>query len=267
MITPVLMNIFFPFQLKDAIDIFLVSILLYQLYKLLRGTVAVNIFIGVISIYLLGVLVTALEMKLLSTIIKQFIGVGGIALIILFQQEIRKFLIFVGVKSLNNKQIRFLKKWLPKSKRNTKVELDIKSLVQACFNMASSKTGALIILTNHSDLSFYIATGDKIESNLSARILENIFFKNSPLHDGAVIIDQNKIIAARCVLPVTDKEDFPPQLGMRHRAAAGITELSDCIAIVVSEETGTVSYVKFGKIKRFLTQEEITKLLARDFIA
>ena len=260
-------GIFFPFQLKDAIDIFLVSILLYQLYKLLRGTVAINIFIGVISIYLLGVFVSALEMKLLSTIIKQFIGVGGIAIIILFQQEIRKFLIFVGVKSLNNKQIRFLKRWFPKSAKDSKVLLDFKPLIQACFNMASTHTGALIIITNHSDLSFYIATGDKIESNLSARILENIFFKNSPLHDGAVIIDKNKIIAARCVLPVTDKEDFPPQLGMRHRAAAGITEMSDCIALVVSEETGTVSYVKNGKIKRNQNAEEIGRLLARDFVS
>ncbi|MFT6715910.1 MAG: diadenylate cyclase [Saprospiraceae bacterium] len=267
MISPILLDLFFPFEFKDAIDIFLVSVLLYQLYRLLRGTVAVNIFIGVIVIYFIGLMVNAMEMKLLGTIIKQFIGVGGIALIILFQQEIRKFLIFMGMKSWNNPQVRMFQKWFPLTKNSSKATLNINALVQAIFSMAKTKTGALIILSNNTDLSFHVATGDKLDANLSARMLESIFFKNSPLHDGAVIIAKNKIIAARCVLPVTEKEDFPGHLGMRHRAATGITEVADCIALVVSEETGTVSYVKNGVIKANLDQAELIKLIHRDYQA
>ena len=265
MITIIPSALFFPFQWKDAIDIFLVSILLYQLYKLLRGTVAINIFVGVIFIYFIGLIVTAADMKLLSTIIKQFIGVGGIALIILFQQEIRKFLVFVGMKSWNNPQVRLLRKWFPTRRKSAKIDLNGKEVEQACFNMAKTKTGALIILSNHSDLSFYVGSGDRIDANLNGRMLESIFFKNAPLHDGAVVIANNRIIAARCVLPVSEKEDFPAHLGMRHRAAAGITEVSDCIALVVSEEKGTVSYVKNGIIRQDVSSEELMKLLARDY--
>lgn len=265
MMSPILLDLFFPFEFKDAIDIFLVSILLYQLYRLLRGTVAINIFAGVIVIYFVGLMVNALEMKLLGTIIKQFIGVGGIALIILFQQEIRKFLIFMGMKSWNNPQVRMLQRWFPLTKKTSKLSLNINALVQVSFGMAKTKTGALIVLSNNTDLSFHVATGDRLDANLSARMLESIFFKNSPLHDGAVIIAKNKIIAARCVLPVTEKEDFPAHLGMRHRAASGITEVSDCIALVVSEETGSVSYVKNGVIKGNLSQAELIKLLHRDY--
>jgi diadenylate cyclase len=263
--TPFLIDLFFPFQFKDAVDVFLVSVLLYQLYRLLRGTVAINIFIGVIVIYFIGLMVDALEMQLLGTIIKQFIGVGGIALIILFQQEIRKFLIFMGMKSWNNPQVRMLQKWFPLTKNNSKLTLNISAVVQASFNMGKTNTGALIILSNNTDLSFHVATGDRLDCNLSARILESLFFKNSPLHDGAAVIAKNKIIAARCVLPVTEKEDFPANLGMRHRAATGITEVSDCIALVVSEETGSVSYVKNGVIKAKLSQQEMIKLIHRDY--
>jgi diadenylate cyclase len=257
--------LFFPFEFKDAIDIFLVSVLLYQLYRLLRGTVAINIFAGVIVIYFIGLVVNGAKMLVLGTIIKQFIGVGGIALIILFQQEIRKFLIFIVLKSWNNPQVRMFRKWFPLAKESSKLSLNISALGQASFSMAKTKTGALIILSNNTDLSFHVATGDKLDANLSARMLESIFFKNSPLHDGAVIIAKNKIIAARCVLPVTEKEDFPAHLGMRHRAATGITEVSDCIAIVVSEETGFVSYVKNGVIKSQLSQSELIQLIHRDY--
>ena len=265
MIALVLSDLYFPFKLKDAIDIFLVSILLYQLYKLLRGTVAINIFVGVILIYFVGLVVRSFEMNLLSTIIKQFMGVGTIAMIILFQQEIRKFLIFVGLKSWNNPQVRMLQKWFPLIKKESKIELNIKGIQTAASSMQKTKTGALIILSHNTDLSFHVATGDKIDANLSSRMLESIFFKNSPLHDGAVIIAKNKIIAARCVLPVTDKEDFPAHLGMRHRAASGVTEISDCIAIVVSEETGDISYVKNGVVKKLSNEDELGKLLSRDY--
>lgn len=266
MISTKLSVIFFPFQFTDAIDILLVSVLLYQLYKLLRGTVAINIFVGVIFIYFIGLIVNALEMKLLGTIIRQFMGVGAIAMIVLFQQEIRKFLIFVGLKSWNNPQVRMLQKIFPLHTKNSKLMLNMKAIETACFSMAKTKTGALIVLSNNTDLSFHVGTGDRLEANLSSRILESIFFKNSPLHDGAVIIAKNKIIAARCVLPVTDKEDFPAHLGMRHRAASGISEVSDSIALVVSEETGGVSYVKNGIIKKVANPEELNKLLARDYL-
>lgn len=261
------LSIFFPFEFKDAIDILLVSVLLYQLYKLVRGTVAINIFAGVIFIYFIGLIVSAFEMKLLSTIIKQFIGVGAIAMIVLFQQEIRKFLIFVGLKSWNNPQIRMLKKLFPVAAKNNKLHLNIKALETAAFSMAKTKTGALIILSNNTDLSFHVGTGDRLDANLSSRMLESIFFKNSPLHDGAVIIAANKIIAARCVLPVTDQEDFPAHLGMRHRAACGVTEVSDCIALIVSEETGKVSYVKNGIIKTIDEPSDLNKLLLRDYVS
>lgn len=266
MMDPQLSNVFFPFQFTDAVDIFLVSILLYQLYKLLRGTVAINIFVGVIFIYFIGLIVNALEMNLLGTIIRQFIGVGAIAMIVLFQQEIRKFLIFVGLKSWNNPQVRMLQKIFPVSNRNSKLTLNMKAIEKACFNMSKTKTGALIILSNNTDLSFHVGTGDRLDANLSSQILESIFFKNSPLHDGAVIIAKNKIIAARCVLPVTEREDFPAQLGMRHRAATGMTEVSDAIAIVVSEETGNVSYVKNGIIKKADYPDDLIKLLSRDYL-
>ena len=156
-------------------------------------------------------------------------------------------------------------KWFPLTKKGSKLTLNVNALVQASFSMSKTKTGALIILSNNTDLSFHVATGDKLDANLSARMLESIFFKNSPLHDGAVIIAKNKIIAARCVLPVTEKEDFPAHLGMRHRAATGITDVSDCIALVVSEETGSVSYVKNGVIKGQLSQAELIKLVHRDY--
>ena len=253
------------FHWKDAIDILLVSILLYQLYKIIKGTVAVNVFIGVLSIYLVNLIVNFLQMKLLGTIFRQVLGVGAIALIILFQQEIRKFLILIGIKSSNSKQAKWLFQMVPFLRKKGQLNTQFKPIVNACFNMAKTNTGALIVLSNDSDLSFYSSTGDLLEANVNTRLLENIFFKNSPLHDGAVIIAKDKIVAARCVLPVTENENFPPALGMRHRAAAGISEVSNCIVLIVSEETGKVSYSKGGRLKTNVTKEELTKFLSKDY--
>lgn len=259
------LNLFIiPIGIKDIIDILLVSILLYQMYKILKGTVAVNIFIGVLAIYLIGLLVDTLEMKLLSTIIRQFIGVGGIALIILFQQEIRKFLVVIGLKSWNTNQFKYIKQLFPSQKNIVKQEMDFTPILNAINNFTKTKTGALMVLTNKHDLSFYINSGDKILARLSSRLLESIFCKESPLHDGAVIISGDKIIAARCVLPVSDNENFPAKFGMRHRAAAGITETTDCIAILVSEESGDIGYSKNGKLKSGISKDELIKFLARD---
>jgi uncharacterized protein (TIGR00159 family) len=253
------------FSWKDAVDILLVSILLYQLYKIIKGTVAVNVFIGVLAIYLINLIVNFLQMKLLGTIFKQVLGVGAIALVILFQQEIRKFLILIGIKSYNSKQAKWLFQMVPFLRQKGKATTKFKPIINACFNMAKTNTGALIVLSNGSDLSFYSSTGDTLDANVNTRLIENIFFKNSPLHDGAVIISKDKIVAARCVLPVTENEKFPASLGMRHRAAAGVSEASNCIVIIVSEETGKVSYATGGKLKTNVSKEEIVKFLSKDY--
>lgn len=253
------------FNWKDALDILLVSVLLYQLYKIIKGTVAVNVFIGIILIYLFGLIVEAAQMKLLSTIVRQVLGVGAIALIILFQQEIRKFLILISIKSYNSTQAKLLFNLIPFFRKNNTSSSKYKPILNACFNMCTSNTGALIVVGKSSDLSFYISTGDAINADVNVRLLENIFFKNSPLHDGAVIIEKDKIIAARCVLPVTENEEFPPHLGMRHRAAAGISELSDSIVLIVSEESGTVGYAKNGKLFNNMSKEDLSQVLSKEF--
>jgi uncharacterized protein (TIGR00159 family) len=259
------MNLFFiQFRFIDAIDIFLMALLLYELYKLIKGSVAINIFIGILSVYLIWLIVKAFDMNVLSTVIGQFIGVGVIALIVVFQQEIRRFLLLIGTnRFFTQPNI----KWFSwnKSEAQQHIPLDITCLLKACKNMAQTKTGAIIVLTIQNDLKFYINTGDVINAKLSQRLLESIFFKNSPLHDGAVIITNNQIMAARCVLPVTENPDFPANLGMRHRAAVGITEVSDAVVIIVSEQTGELSFAKDGQLKTKLTTEKLQKLLEEIF--
>lgn len=249
----------------DVIDILLVAILFYQLHKLLKGTTAVYIFIGILLFYVLWLLVESLNMRLFGSILGKFIDVGFIALLIVFQQEIRRFLIYIGTSDIISAEK--LKKNLLEFKfyETGKKHLDINSIIKACKNMSATKTGALIILTRKNDLNFYVKTGDKLDAILSSRMLENIFYKNSPLHDGAVIISRNKIVAARCVLPVTENSDFPAHLGMRHRAAMGITETTDAIAIIVSEQTGEISYCKEGILKHSLPIEKLKEKLEKDF--
>jgi len=253
------------FNWRDLIDIILVSILLYQLYKIVKGTVAVNVFIGILALFLLNLIVNFMQMKLLGKIFGQILGVGAIALVVLFQQEIRKFLILIGIKSYNSKQARWLFQMVPFLKQKGQLSTQFKPVVNACFNLAKTNTGALIVLSNDSDLSFYSSTGDTIDANINTRLLEYIFFKNSPLHDGAVIIAKDKIVAARCVLPVTENDNFPPALGMRHRAAAGISEVSNGIVLIVSEETGRVGYAKNGKLKTNISKEDLNKFLSKDY--
>ncbi|MGQ0827579.1 MAG: diadenylate cyclase CdaA [Bacteroidota bacterium] len=248
----------------DIVDILLVAILIYQLYYMVKGTVAINIFIGIILFYLLWQIVKVLNMQLFGSILGKFIDVGFIALLIVFQQELRRFLLFIGTSDLFTKgklgKGLFDFKW-----QVTKTELDINAIVKACKNMGENKTGALIILTKNNDLKFYVNTGDAIDAKVSVRMIESIFYKNSPLHDGAIIISNNIIMAARCVLPVTEHADFPAHLGMRHRAAVGITENTDSIAIVVSEQTGEISFSKEGNLKHALTPERLRELLEKEF--
>lgn len=256
--------LFIHFGITDAIDILLVAIILYLLYNMVKGTSAVNIFIGLALIYVVWIVTKAFELKLLSSLMGKFVNVGVIAIMVVFQQEIRKFLLYIGsnefIRSRNWRNI--LKFNINKAEEG--IELDVDELITACFNMSETKTGALIIISRKSDLKFYINSGEKVDSALTARMLENIFFKNSPLHDGAVIIINNRIVAARCVLPVTEKENFPANYGMRHRAAVGITETTDAIAISVSEQTGAVSLTTHGEINAGLTREKLRFLLEKN---
>ncbi|MES2590816.1 MAG: diadenylate cyclase CdaA [Bacteroidota bacterium] len=249
----------------DVVDIILVALLIYQLYYMVKGTVAINIFIGILLFYLLWQVVKALNMDLFGSILSKFIDVGFIALLIVFQQELRRFLLFIGTSDLftNGKLSKgiFDFKW----QVNKEQVLDINAIVKACKNMSESKTGAIIIITKNNELKFYANTGDAIDAKVSVRIIESIFYKNSPLHDGAVIISNNVITGARCVLPVTEDTDFPAHLGMRHRAAVGITENTDAIAIVVSEQTGEISFAKEGKLKHTLTPQRLRELLEKEF--
>jgi diadenylate cyclase len=255
---------FLTFSLTDAVDILLVAIVLYLTYNLVKGTSAINIFVGLALIYFAYIVIKAFDLRLLSSILGKFVNVGVIAIMIVFQQEIRKFLLYIGSNEfLTSWNWKNFFRFNPSSSENS-IMLDLEALAEACYNMSFNKTGALIVIARKSDLKFYIATGEIIDSSLTSRMLENIFFKNSPLHDGAVIIEDNRIVAARCVLPVTERENFPAHLGMRHRAAVGITENTDCLAISVSEQTGAVSLTLRGEIKPDLSREKLLYLLEKN---
>ncbi|MCK9219616.1 MAG: diadenylate cyclase CdaA [Bacteroidales bacterium] len=236
----------FSVRIVDIIDIILFAIILYEIYNLVKGTAAIRIFIGIIAIYLLWKIVKALQMQLLTEILGQVISVGVIALIVVFQPEIRQFLVMVGnTKIIKNQRKRFLF-W--KFKIDNPVNQKIDNIVKACQKMAETKTGALIVITRQNELSQFVATGQTVDAKISEVLLETIFFKNSPLHDGAVIIIGNNIRAARCILPVSKKSDIPTFYGLRHRAAVGITEKSDAVALIVSEERGNISYSFEGNL-------------------
>lgn len=254
---------FINIRLLDVIDIFLVALLIYYLYKIIRGTGAMNIFLGIISIYIIWWFVRLFEMELLTEILGQFISVGVLALIVVFQPEIRKFLLLLGARSFLGKRTRdFFGRFWQASEEN---RLNINDIVVACENLANTRTGALIVITRENNLDFFVETGQVMDAVISRELLENIFYKNSPLHDGAVIITKNRIRAARCVLPVSDSKMFPAYLGLRHRAAVGVSEQSDAVAIVVSEQTGRISWVKDANLKRNLKPVELKEMLAREF--
>tara|TARA_R110002049_G_scaffold278391_6_gene457182 strand:- start:7795 stop:8601 length:807 start_codon:yes stop_codon:yes gene_type:complete len=256
---------FISIRWLDFLDIFLVAILMYQLYNLLKGTVAIRILFGILSLYLIWKLVEALKMELLDEILGQFIGVGVIALIIVFQQEVRRFLLIVGNRSILA-QPRIRKRFVNWKWNNEKViTLNINAIVKACFNMSKSKTGALIVISKDAELKYHASTGDRINGELTSNLLETIFFKNNPMHDGAVIIHENKIKAARCILPVSDNPKIQDKYGLRHRAAVGITENSTSIAVIVSEETGELSFCKDGQLKSHLDIDQIKSLLEREY--
>lgn len=234
----------------DIIDILMVSLLLYNLYKLLVGSVAIRIFLGLLFIYLIYLVVRAAEMKLLTAILGQFIGVGMLAAVILFQQEIRKFLLMVGRTTAfeNGKLFKYLN-W--RTGDGTEV-IELNKVMKACEELAENRTGALIVFSKSTDLQHYIDTGDDIDAIISKRLLLTIFNKYSPLHDGAVIVVNGRIKAARCILPITEDEKLPAQMGLRHRAAIGMTEVTDAAVLIVSEETGEISLSYGGEAFRNL---------------
>jgi diadenylate cyclase len=254
---------FITIRVLDIIDILLVAYLMYQVYLLIRGTVAMNIFIGILSVYLVWIIVKALEMQLLGTILGQVIGVGVIALIIVFQQEVRRFLIFIGNQYFSRNRLT-LEKVIPfELTQQSKVR--IKSVIKAVINMAKSKTGALIVISKKSELTVFAETGDRLNADTTSRLIESIFNKNSPLHDGAMIITGDKLIAARCVLPVSDNLNLPPNYGMRHRAALGMSENTDSLVIIVSEETGQISFAESGKLQHNMDPKDLMAKLELDF--
>ncbi|NQX85565.1 MAG: TIGR00159 family protein [Flavobacteriaceae bacterium] len=246
----------------EIIDVILVGLLLYYVYKLIKGTVAINIFLGIVIIYLLFLLVDALQMKLLTNILGGFMSVGIIALIVVFQPEIRKFLLMIGSTNLGGRGGIWKKFSFLKTENLNKTEAE--TVVAACTKMGSSKTGALIVLERNNNLDFLVDTGDTMNITVTQPILESIFFKNSPLHDGAIIITNNTIKATRVILPVNNEKNIPNRFGLRHRAAIGITEKTDALAIVVSEETGQVSYIRDGEFIMYKNTEELTHFIKKD---
>jgi diadenylate cyclase len=251
---------FITVRFLDVIDVLLVAILLYEVYKLVKGTAAINIFLGIIALYLLWKLVRYYEMELLSEILNRFASVGIIVLIIVFQQEIRQFLLLLGKAPFVKKGF-FRWRWA----LNQEILTDITPLVKACEIMSKSNTGALIVIAKSNELKYYIETGEEIDANISDPLIENIFYKNSPLHDGAVIIIGNKIKSAKCILPLSESQNLPPNMGLRHRAGLGITEQSDALSIVVSEQTGSISLCKNGIIKKDLKPLQLKEILEDEF--
>lgn len=250
---------FITIRFLDILDILLVAFLLYQLYRLIKGTVAFNIVLGMFSLYLVWVVVRALNMELLGSIMGQFIGVGVLALIVVFHPEIRQFLVFIGTNYNVNKVLSLDKLFGPGKVKNINHQ-QIENLVDACVAMGKTKTGALIVIAGNSELNEQINTGEKINAKISSALIRTIFFKNSPLHDGAVVIKGNKIVAAGCILPLTQKE-LDKALGLRHRAAVGMTENSDALCIVVSEERGSISISQKGEIKRRISKDTLSQIL------
>ncbi len=255
---------FIELRFLDVLDIALVAVLLYMLYTLLKGTVAINIFAGIAAIYFIWRLVVALQMEMLSQILGAFIGVGFIALIIVFQPELRQFLLVFGtpkVLEILPERLKFLFQNFQTEQPN----LDSDAIIQACRRMGEDKTGALIVVAHQHELADIIETGEVMKARISDQLIENIFFKNSPLHDGAMVISNNIIQASGCILPVSKNRNIDVSMGLRHRAAIGITEDTDAVSLIVSEETGHISYCKNGVVIQNVQAHQLKNFLDKEF--
>jgi len=240
---------FLNFSWIDLLDILMVAAIIYSIFRWIRGSSAFNIFIAVLIVLFVRIIAVALGMKMMSALLGTLIDVGAIALIIIFQPEFRKFLNNLGRSAGSTLGKRsFFQKFLSRDRSGTLSPASIDEIAEACAEMSSQKTGALIVLRHNNLLNDIMSTGDTIDAEISRRLIMNIFFKNSPLHDGAMIISNDRIAAARCTLPITDRRDLPARFGMRHKAAVGISEASDADVIVVSEQTGGISFVHAGKV-------------------
>lgn len=254
-----------PFQLKfiDVLDIAFSCVLVYFIYKLLKGTTALSIIITFVTIYFFWIIVSYLEMRILSKVIGQFISVGAIGIIIIFQPEIRRFFALLGSRSIERgKKNRF---FFWKINKHQLDHFNSTAIVKTYQHLSQSQTGALIVIAKYNDLESIIHTGELLDCEINSQLIETIFFKNSPLHDGAMIIKDNTIRAARCILPVSSSYQIAPNLGLRHRSAIGITEQTDSIAIVVSEQTGAISIAKAGVLEENITPTRLQEVLDYEF--
>lgn len=254
---------FFEFGIKDIIDIVLVALMLFYIYRLMKESRSLNVFMGILIFVVLWLVVSqVLEMKLLGSIMDKLVSVGVIALIILFQEDIRKFLYNLGA----HQRVQTLRRLFTNNGKQNQEQLKqaIIPIVMSCLSMSKKKVGALIVIQRATPLDDIVATGERLDASINQRLIENIFFKNSPLHDGAMIIAHERIRAAGCILPVSHDLHIPKELGLRHRAALGITHESDCIAIVVSEETGGISIAIRNKFQLRLTAEKLESILTQE---
>jgi len=248
---------FLPIRIWDILDIIIVGYLMYQLYKLLRGTIAFNIFIGILTLYVIWWVVGVLQMDLLSQVLTQFVNVGVIVIVVVFQQEIRRFLLFLGNNTLE-RQIQFAGRFFSRTDEVTdERERQKSAIVKAIMRMSRRKTGALIVIANDVNLDGIVSSGTELDADISQALLESIFNKESPLHDGAVILDNGKIEYASCVLPISENPDLPENAGMRHRAAVGITEKANVASLVVSEENGRISVAYRGELVQDLDEKQL----------
>jgi uncharacterized protein (TIGR00159 family) len=256
---------FLPVTWMSVVDIIVVAILLYYIYSLVKNTLAVNLLLGLLIIFLFYQLVKSLHMDLLSTIINKFMSVGIMALIIIFQPEIRRFLLHIGKSTFLQKN----KAWWGTLFGGKDLEKDnlirIKPIIDACKSMKKTRTGALIVFVKFYDDELFNNSCELIDSKISKRLLESIFQKYSPLHDGAVVIAENKIKSASCILPLTDNDKLPTHFGLRHRAGIGVSEAADAVAVIISEETGEIAYAKQGRVRMNVSFGELEKLLNKDF--
>ncbi|MGB2412805.1 MAG: diadenylate cyclase [Schleiferiaceae bacterium] len=248
------------FGVIQALDIIITAFLLYQIYRLLKGTAAIRILLGMVAIYLLYLLVQFLEMKLLSELLGSFMGAGLIILIIVFQQEIRKFLLVVGSATFTRRK--GIKNLLKYGTTNDASKLNVDAMVSAMVELAATKTGALLVIKRTDPLGSFASSGSPMNADLSKILLESIFFKNAPLHDGATIVEGGTIIAAGTVLPLSERSELPARFGLRHRAAAGISERTDALAVTVSEETGNIHIFYDGDFEK-VQKEDLTVRLAK----